>query len=74
MLHYGGSSIIRFPLVIAVSEWDMPGIEPGTLGWHNREMARTRIRVRTGTPMTHERKRDKNRDQDKNRKKDKEKD
>ena len=64
--------MIWFPLVIAVSEWDMPGIEPGTLGWHNREMAR--IRIRTGTPMTHERKRDKNRDQDKNRKKDKEKD
>ena len=66
--------MIGFPIVIAVSEWNMPGIKPGTLGWHNREMARTRISVRTGTPMTHERKRDKNRDQDKNRKKDKEKD
>ena len=30
----GGSSMIRFPLVIAVSERDMPGIEPGPLGWH----------------------------------------
>ena len=30
----GGSSIIRFPLVIAVSEWDMPGIDSGPLGWH----------------------------------------
>ena len=25
----GGSSMIGFPLGIAVSEWDMPGIEPG---------------------------------------------
>ena len=25
----GGSSMIWFPLVIAVSEQDMPGIEPG---------------------------------------------
>ena len=30
----GGSIMIRFPLVIAVSEWDMPGIKPGPLGWH----------------------------------------
>ena len=30
----GGSSMIGFPLVIAVSERDMPGIEPGVLGWH----------------------------------------
>ena len=31
----GGSSIIWvFPLVIADSEWDMQGIEPGPLGWH----------------------------------------
>ena len=29
----GGSSLIRFPLVKAVSERDMPGIEPGPLGW-----------------------------------------
>ena len=26
--------MIRFPLVIAVSEREMPGIEPGLLGWH----------------------------------------
>ena len=26
--------MIRFPLVIAVSERDMPGIETGPLGWH----------------------------------------
>ena len=30
----GGSSMIGFPFVIAVSEWDMPGIKPGPLGWH----------------------------------------
>jgi hypothetical protein len=28
----GGTSMTRFPLVIAVSEWDMPGIEHGPLG------------------------------------------
>ena len=26
--------MVRFPLVIAVSERDMSGIEPGPLGWH----------------------------------------
>jgi hypothetical protein len=30
----GSSSMIRFTLVIAVSEQDMPGIEPGPLYWH----------------------------------------
>ena len=30
----GGSSMIGFPLVIAVSVRDMPGIETGLLGWH----------------------------------------
>ena len=25
---------LGFPLVIAVFERDMPGIEPGSLGWH----------------------------------------
>ena len=29
-----GSSMIGFPLEIAVSEQDMPVIEPGPLGWH----------------------------------------
>ena len=29
----GGSSMIWFPLVIAVPEQDMPEIEPGPLGW-----------------------------------------
>ena len=29
----GGTSIIGFPLVIAVSEQDIPGIEPGKLRW-----------------------------------------
>jgi hypothetical protein len=30
----GGSIMIGFPLVIAVPEQDMPGIEPGPLSWH----------------------------------------
>ena len=30
----GGSSMIVFPLVIAVSERDLPGIETGPPGWH----------------------------------------
>ena len=30
-----GSSMIRFPLVIADPERDMPGIEHVPLGWHN---------------------------------------
>ena len=29
-----GRSMIGFPLVIADSERDMPGIEPGPLGWY----------------------------------------
>ena len=29
-----GSSMIGFHLVIAVSEWEMPGIKHGTLGWY----------------------------------------
>ena len=29
----GGSSMIGFSLVKAVSKRDMPGIEPGPLGW-----------------------------------------
>ena len=29
-----GSSMIGFPLEIAISEQDMPGIERGPLGWH----------------------------------------
>ena len=36
----GGNSIIwGFPLVIANSEQDMPGIEPGPLGWATRSKA-----------------------------------
>ena len=34
----GGSSMLGFPLVIAVSEQDMPGIEPGPLGWHTNAL------------------------------------
>ena len=30
----GGSSMIGYPLVIADSKRDMPGIEHGLLGWH----------------------------------------
>ena len=33
-----GSSMIGFPLVIADSEQDMPGIKPGPLGWHTRAL------------------------------------
>ena len=29
----GGSNMVGFPLVIAVSEWDIIGIKPGTQGW-----------------------------------------
>ena len=29
-----GSSMVGFPNLIADSEWDMGGIEPGQLGWH----------------------------------------
>ena len=29
-----GSSIIRFPLVLADSEGEMPGMEPGPVGWY----------------------------------------
>ena len=33
-----GSSVLRVsPLVIAVSERDMPGIEPGPLGWYTSQ-------------------------------------
>ena len=34
----GGSSMIGFLLVIAVSEWDMSGFEPGPLGWNTRAL------------------------------------
>ena len=34
----GGSSIIGFPLLIADSERDMSGIEPGPLGWPTTEL------------------------------------
>ena len=37
----GGSSMIRFPLGIAVSEQDMPGIEPGPLGWHTNALTKS---------------------------------
>ena len=33
-----GSSMIRFPLVIAASERDIPGIEPGPQGWYTRAL------------------------------------
>ena len=34
MICMDGSSMIGSPIVIADSERDMPGIEPGPLGWH----------------------------------------
>ena len=42
----GGSSMIGFPLVIAVSERDMPGIEPGPLGWHTSALTNELQEVR----------------------------
>ena len=45
----GGSSMVRFPLVIAVSERDMSGIEPGPLGWHTsaltNELQEVRLKI-----------------------------
>ena len=41
-----GSSMIGFPLVIAVSERDMPGIEPGPLGWHTSALTNELQEVR----------------------------
>ena len=35
----GGSSMIGVHLVIAVSEQNMTGIEPGPLGWHTRALS-----------------------------------
>ena len=34
----GCSCMIGFPHVIAVSEWGMPGILPGPLGWHTNAL------------------------------------
>ena len=42
----GGSSMIVFPLVIAVSERDMPGIKPGPLGRHTRTLTNELQEVR----------------------------
>ena len=42
----GGSSMIGFPLVIAFSERDMPGIEPGPLGWHTSTLTNELQEVR----------------------------
>ena len=42
----GGSSMIGFPLVISVSERDMPGIEPGPLGWHTSALTNELKEVR----------------------------
>ena len=42
----GGSSMIGFPLVIAVSERDMPGIKPGQLGWHTSALTNELQEVR----------------------------
>ena len=33
-----GSSMVGFPLVIADSLQDIPGIEPGPLGWHTNAL------------------------------------
>ena len=42
----GGSSMIWFPLVIAVSERHMPGIKPGSLGWHTSTLTNEQQEVR----------------------------
>ena len=55
----GGSSMIGFPLVIALHERDMPGIEPGPLGWHTnaltnelQEVRQIRWHGNSGVPLT----------------------
>ena len=42
----GGSSMMEFPLVIAVSEQDMPGIKPGPVGWHTSALTNKLREVR----------------------------
>ena len=42
-----GSSMIGFPLVIAGSERDMPGIEPGPLGWQTSTLTTELQEVRS---------------------------
>ena len=42
----GGRSMIRFPLVIAVSKRDMPGIKPWPLGWHTSALTNELQEVR----------------------------
>jgi hypothetical protein len=42
----GGSSMVGFSLVIAVSERDMPEIEPGLLGWHTSALTNELQEVR----------------------------
>ena len=37
--------MIGFLLVIAVSEQDMPGIEPGPLGWHTNALINELIEI-----------------------------
>ena len=41
----GGTSMIGSPLVIAVSEQDMPGIKLGLLGWHTSAPMNPDVRV-----------------------------
>ena len=43
-----GSSMIGFPLVIADSKQEMPGIQPGPLGWHTRNLSTKLQEVRHG--------------------------
>jgi hypothetical protein len=42
----GGSSMIGFRHVINDTERDMPGIEPGSLGWHTRALTNELQEVR----------------------------
>ena len=48
--------MIEFPLVIAVSERDMPGVEPGPLGWHTSTLTNELQDVRTRITNTSEEK------------------
>ena len=44
--------MIGFPLVIAVSDWDMPGIEHGPLSWHTSALTNELQEVNYEVPGT----------------------
>ena len=51
----GGSSVIGFPLVIAVYEWDMQRIKPGPQGWHTSALTNELIEMRKSINNCHKR-------------------